>query len=172
MLKLIAFSGYSEALLMLEIRRYQAADNPAVRELHHRALEATGAYFPGKWNDDLDDIPNHYLQNGGEFLVGTLDGKIVAMGAFRKKSATLAEIKRMRVLPEYQSRGFGQAIFNQLEAKAIQLGYTELCLDTTTLQIAAQKMYEKNGFSAIGRGQQPPFEVIYYHKNLNPEETK
>ncbi len=157
---------------MLEIRRYQAADNPAVWELHHRALEATGAYFPGKWNDDLDDIPNHYLQKSGEFLVGTVDGKIVAMGAFRKKSTTLAEIKRMRVLPEYQRRGFGQAILNQLEVKAIQLGYTELCLDTTTRQIAAQKMYEKNGFTATGRGQLPPFEVIYYHKNLTPEETK
>jgi GNAT superfamily N-acetyltransferase len=158
---------------MLEIRRYQAADNPAVWELHHLALGPTGAYFhDGIWDADLHDIPHHYLQNGGEFLVGVLDGKIVAMGAFRKKSETLAEIKRMRVLPEYQRRGFGQAILNQLEAKAIQLGYTELCLDTTTLQIAAQKMYQKNGYNETGRGQLPPFEVIYYHKSLNPEETK
>ena len=158
---------------MLEIRRYQPADNPAVWELHHLALASTGAYFrDGIWDADLHDIPNHYLRNGGEFLVGTLDGKIVAMGAFRKKSATLAEIKRMRVLPEYQRRDFGQAILNQLEAKAIQRGYTELCLDTTTLQIAAQKMYEKNGFTATGRGHLPPFEVIYYHKNLTPEKTK
>ena len=157
---------------MLEIRRYQDADNPAVWELHHRALEATGAYFPGKWNDDIDDIQNHYLNNGGEFLIGTLDGKIVCMGAFRKKSDTLAEIKRMRVLPEYQRRGLGQAILNQLEAKAILLGYRELCLDTTTLQIAAQKMYEKNGFTEVRRGLMPPFEVIYYHKSLNREKMK
>jgi ribosomal protein S18 acetylase RimI-like enzyme len=157
---------------MLEIRRYQDADNPAVLELHHLALEATGAYFPGKWNDDLDDILIHYLNNGGEFLVGILDGKIVCMGAFRRKSDTLAEIKRMRVLPECQRRGFGQIILNQLETKAIQLGYTELCLDTTTLQIAAQKFYGKNGFIEVRRGLMPPFEVIYYHKSLNAEEIK
>jgi ribosomal protein S18 acetylase RimI-like enzyme len=157
---------------MLEIRRYRDADNPAVLELHQLALEATGAYYPGKWNDDLHDIQNHYLQNGGEFLVGTLDGKIVCMGAFRRKSDTLAEIKRMRVLPEYQRRGFGQIILNQLEEKAFQLGYTELCLDTTTKQIAAQKIYEKNGFTEVRRGMMPPFEVIYYHKSLNPEEAK
>ena len=154
---------------MLEIRRYQDANNPAVWELHHLALGPTGAYYPGKWNDDLHDIQNHYLNNGGEFLVGILDGKIVCMGAFRRKSDTLAEIKRMRVLPEYQRRGFGQIILNQLEEKASQLGYTELCLDTTTLQIAAQKMYEKNGFTATGRGQVPPFEVIFYHKSLISE---
>jgi ribosomal protein S18 acetylase RimI-like enzyme len=172
MLKLITFKKASRRILMLEIRRYQDADKPAVWELHRRALEATGAYFPGKWNDDLSDIQNHYLNNGGEFLVGILDGKIVCMGAFRRKSAALAEIKRMRVLPEYQRRGFGQIILNQLEAKAIQLGYTELCLDTTTLQIAAQQMYEKNGFTAAGRGKVPPFEVIYYHKSLISEKTK
>ena len=94
------------------------------------------------------------------------------MGAFRRKSDTLAEIKRMRVLPEYQRRGFGQIILNQLEEKAFQLGYTELCLDTTTKQIAAQKIYEKNGFTEVRRGMMPPFEVIYYHKSLNPEEAK
>ena len=156
---------------MLEIRRYQDADNLAVWELHRFALGPTGAYFPGVWDADLHDIQNHYLNNSGEFLVGTLDGKIVAMGAFRKKSGTLAEIKRMWVNPGYQRRGFGQTILNQLEAKAIQFGYQELCLDTTTLQTAAQKMYKKNGFIVTGRGQVPPFEVIYYHKSLNPEKT-
>ncbi|MGP8080440.1 MAG: GNAT family N-acetyltransferase [Dehalococcoidales bacterium] len=153
---------------MLEIRRYQDADHPAVWELHHLALGPTGAYFrSGKWDADLHDIRNHYLNNGGEFLVGILDHKIVCMGAFRKKSATLAEIKRMRVLPEYQRRGFGQTVLNQLEEKASQLGYTELCLDTTTLQIAAQKMYRKNGFTEVRRGLMPPFELIYYHKYLH-----
>jgi ribosomal protein S18 acetylase RimI-like enzyme len=157
---------------MLEIRRYRDADNPAVWELHHLALGPTGAYFrDGIWDADLHDIQNHYLNNGGEFLVGIINAKIVAMGAFRKKSGTLAEIKRMRVNPDYQRRGFGQIILKELESRARQLGYTELCLDTTTLQIAAQKMYEKNGFTATGRGQLPPFQLIYYRKSLLPEAT-
>jgi hypothetical protein len=33
-------------------------------------------------------------------------------------------------------------------------------------------MYGKNGFTATGRGQMPPFEVIYYHKSLISEKTK
>jgi ribosomal protein S18 acetylase RimI-like enzyme len=151
---------------MLEIRRYQDADNPAVWELHHKALVATGAYYPGKWHEDLHDIRNHYLNNDGEFLVGILDNVIVCMGAFRKKSDTLAEIKRMRVLPEYQRRGFGQEILTRLEEEANQMGYTELCLDTTTLQVPAQKFYVKNGYTEVGREQIPQFELILYRKKL------
>lgn len=119
-----------------------------------------------KWDEDLHDIENHYLNNGGEFLVGILDNKIVCMGAFRKKSDTLAEIKRMRVLPGYQRRGFGQMILTRLEQEAVQMGYTELCLDTTTLQAPAQKFYEKNGYIEVGREQVPQFELILYRKKL------
>ena len=154
---------------MLEIRQYLAADNNAVRKLHHLALHSIGIFLSdGKWDDDLSDIENHYLNNKGEFLVGILDNKIVCMGAFRKKSNTTAEIKRMRVNPDYHRRGFGQAILNQLEVRASELGYKELCLDTTTTQIPAQKLYEKNGFTEVGREKIPDFELILYRKKLKP----
>jgi ribosomal protein S18 acetylase RimI-like enzyme len=154
---------------MLEIRHYLAADYTAVRELHHLALHSIGIFLSdGKWDDDLSDIENHYLNNKGEFLVGILDNKIVCMGAFRKKSDNTAEIKRMRVNPDYHRRGFGQAILNQLEVRASELGYKELCLDTTTTQIPAQKLYEKNGFTEVGREKIPDFELILYRKKLKP----
>ena len=157
---------------MLEIRRYQDIDNASVWELHHRALGPTGAFFrDGKWDEDLCDIQNHYLNNGGEFLVGVMDNKIVCMGAFRKKSDTLAEIKRMRVLPDFQRRGFGQIMLNKLEEKAFQLGYKELCLDTTTKQLPAQKFYEKNGYIEVGRGLMPPFKLIFYYKNISSKQV-
>ena len=109
---------------MLEIRRNQDNDNAAVWELHHRALGPTGGFFRnGKWDEDLRDIQNHYLNNGDQFLVVIMNDKILCMGAFRKKSDTLAEIKRMRVPPVFQRRGFGQLILNKLEEKAFQLAY-------------------------------------------------
>ena len=152
---------------MLEIKQYVDADLASVWELHRLALTPTGAYLgDGHWNEDLLDITNHYLKNRGEFLVGLLDNRIVCMGAFRKKSETLAEIKRMRVLPDYQRRGFGQIIMNKLELKALQLGYSELILDTTTKQVAAQQFYEKNGFVESGRGKFEEFELIFYRKKL------
>jgi GNAT superfamily N-acetyltransferase len=155
--------------LILKIRQYQSSDNKAIWELHRSALEPTGAMLPGgPWNDDdLNDIPSEYINNDGDFIVGTVNKQIVCMGALRKKSETTAEIKRMRVHPDFQRKGFGQLILDKLEEKARQLGYRELCLDTTTKQIAAQKLYEKNGYYQTGNTSYGGLDIIFYEKKIN-----
>jgi GNAT superfamily N-acetyltransferase len=151
----------------LLIRRYQQGDHEEVWSLHHVALEQTGAHAgPGPWDDDLHQVERVYLADGGEFLVGVLDGRIVAMGALRRKSAECAELKRMRVHPDVQRRGFGQRILTELEGRARALGYAKLVLDTTSLQTPAQKLYEKNGFRETHRATEGRFEVLYFEKVL------
>lgn len=78
--------------------------------------------IPGPWDKDLNDIENIYLK-GGDFIVGELEGKVIAMGAFKRKDEEAAEIKRMRVHPDFQGRGFGQAILEELEKRAKKMGY-------------------------------------------------
>jgi hypothetical protein len=71
----------------LNIRRYQSGDRRAVRRLHDDALNEVGAHLGcGPWDADLDEIENVYLDQDGEFLVGVLDGEIVAMGALKRIS--------------------------------------------------------------------------------------
>ncbi|MBO0781419.1 MAG: GNAT family N-acetyltransferase [Ktedonobacteraceae bacterium] len=161
---------------MFTLRRYTSADQEAVEELHVSAIQQTGAYLGrGPWDDDVYAIEEVYLKNGGEFLIGECDGLFVAMGALKRTSPERAEIKRMRVSSAYQGRGYGQRILETLEARARALGYRLLHLDTSLLQIPAQKLYEKNGFREVGRDiyQQPvgrdtyqPLEVILYEKQL------
>jgi GNAT superfamily N-acetyltransferase len=130
--------------------------------LHNKALDQVGANLgEGPWNDDLKDIKKNYLDNGGEFLVGIIDGTITAMGAIRRVGAGTAEIKRMRVDPQYQRKGFGQRILSLLEEFALQNGYTHLKLDTTTLQIAARRLYEKNGYRRVGMTEVERFLIRY-----------
>ena len=152
----------------LEIRSYTPADSKEVINLHIVALEAAGAHVGnGPWDSDLLNIEGVYLENNGAFLVGLLDGQIVAMGALRKISDEKGEIKRMRVLPQFQRQGFGQVILDVLEKEAVKRGYKTLCLDTTILQVAAQKMYLKNGYAEVRRTKQGfPFETIFYEKRL------
>ena len=44
------------------------------------------------WDDDLHAIAEVYLEQRGDFLVGLLEGELVAMGALRHTSARRAEI--------------------------------------------------------------------------------
>lgn len=149
------------------IRRYQSADRQAVWELHNLALLDVGAHGGnGPWDEDLHQIEEAYLAHRGEFLVGLVDGRIVAMGALRQIDERQGEIKRMRVLPEFQRRGLGQAILNALESRAGEIGYAVLRLDTTPVQAAAQALYTKNGYQEASRGRAGPFEMIYFEKQL------
>ena len=161
---------------MFTLRRYTPADQQAVEHLHVLAIQQTGAYLGrGPWDDDVYAVEEVYLKNHGEFLVGEYDGLLVAMGALKRTDPERAEVKRMRIHPDYQGRGYGQRMLDELEACARALGYRTLHLDTSLLQIAAQRLYEKNGFREVGRDtyQQwidkdisQPLEVILYEKQL------
>jgi GNAT superfamily N-acetyltransferase len=152
---------------MFEIRRYRSSDYDAVWQLHIDALAHTGAHAGhGPWDDDLHQIEDIYLKNNGEFLVGTLGGQVIAMGALKKTSGLRAEIKRMRVLPSFQRRGFGQAILDRLEARARELGYGLLHLDTSILLVVAQRFYEKNGYIETHREKVGEFVCVFYEKDI------
>jgi ribosomal protein S18 acetylase RimI-like enzyme len=150
----------------LSIRRYRAKDHEQVVALHRLALEQVGLFIrSGPWDSDLDDIKGVYLKSG-EFLVGEYERHIVAMGAFRRTSPERAELKRMRVHPDFQRRGYGQAILDALEKRAREMGYATLHLDTAVKQVAAQELYLKNGYQETGRTVLGGFDAILYEKRL------
>lgn len=153
----------------LTIRRYREADRAAVWRLHNVALQGVGAHAGnGPWDEDLHDIARVYLEAGGEFLVGEVGARLLAMGGLRRLDAETGEIKRMRVEPGWQRRGFGRAILGALEAHARRLGYARLRLDTTVGQTAAQGLYAAAGFRPVGRARLAGFECILYEKSLIP----
>ena len=145
----------------LTLRRYRAADRDRVLELHERAMRDVGAYVEGVPEPDLADVEAAYLESGGEFLVGTVDSEVVSVGAFRPAEGYVtellddlenaAEIKRMRVAPARQGRGYGRQIYGGLERRARERGFDELVLDTTPSQTAAQALYESVGFELARR---------------------
>ena len=148
---------------MLKIRQYQTIHKEAVWDLHNIALSQVGAHLgPGPWDDDFQNIEGVYLANNGEFLVGEYEGQVVAMGAIKKSSNELAEIKRMRVHPSFQGRHFGTAILEALEGRAKELGYKVLHLDTTIKQDIAQILYKNHGFRETTRES----DMIFMEKTL------
>jgi GNAT superfamily N-acetyltransferase len=149
------------------VRDYQARDAAAVWRLHVEALSSVGALYPGPWDDDFNRIIEVYFDPGGTFLVGELDGGIVAMGALRRIDPETAEIKRMRIRPDFQRRGFGSLILRALEAHAAQRCLWHLELDTTTEQSAARAFYEKHGYHVVEVRRAAHADLVVYKKTLD-----
>ena len=132
----------------LKIRNYNNNDLTQVLDLHKKAMEVIDAYKgDGPWDNDLKDIENNYFKNNGVFLVGEIKNKIITMGAFRKIDKNIAEIKRMRTYPEYQGKGLGKLILNELINFAKKYNYKELILETSDKQLRAKKLYINKGFN-------------------------
>ena len=149
-------------------RRYEDSDHAQVMALHEIAMQRTGAWLgPRPWDDDLNDIQQHYPARGGLFLVGVIENRVVVMGAFRRITDTCAEIKRMRVHPDLQGHGLGQMMIAMLEFEARSMGYSALILETGLKQVAAQHLCRKNGFvethrATVGYGKP----CIWFKKDL------
>lgn len=153
---------------MLDLRRYDERDAASVWRLHDEGLCETGVHAgDGPWDDDLRTVEATYLMDGGEFLVGVLAGEVVAMGALRRVSSTLAEVKRMRVDVRFRGCGLGRAVLRGLETRAAELGCRTLRLDTTVKQVPAQLLYRAEGFVEVERTLDRVGEtVIVFEKRL------
>jgi GNAT superfamily N-acetyltransferase len=119
-------------------------------------MATTPEYVPWIPDEDLQVIQDHYLDDGGEFIVGIVDENIVATGAYVSPNewkaeyvdldSDTAELTRMRVDPEWHGRGFGSAIYHELEQRARSGGYQRFILDTGTENDVARGFYESLGF--------------------------
>lgn len=154
---------------MFIIRQVGLSDVGRVKELNIQAIAAvTTPYNEPHAHDDLDAIENEYIRSGGEFYVGETDGYIVAMGAIKKITNAEAELKRMRVDPGFQRKGYGQMMLTALETRAKELGFEKICLDTSSTLSAAMHMYMKNAYVEMRREKnEHGDDTIYYEKQLS-----
>lgn len=155
------------------IRQYKSSDKQQIKDLYKiSSLRSEIGYREGPWYKDFDNIENYYLDEGN-FLVGLVDTKIVGMVGLQKITDNEAHIRRMRVHPEHRRKGYGLQILIELEKRALQSGFTDLRLRTSTQQKMAQALYEKNGYIKIDtkkeyytEGGGNTFEVMWYRKLL------
>jgi putative acetyltransferase len=77
------------------------------------------------------------------------DGQAVACGSFKMHAADTAEIKRVFTKPAYRGRGYGKAVMDALERRALAQGYTRLILKTGCLLESAVRLYTQLGFRRI-----------------------
>lgn len=147
------------------IRNYNEQDYDAVMNIHFKELDNVGVLVRENVLDvDLDNINKYYFLNNGAFIIIEDEGKIIAIGGLLKINSRCAEIKRMRVKYEYQRSGIGTKLLKHLEQIAKEKGYNELYLDTSSKQIAAQRLYEKNGYKKYKIIKEKMLDVYFYKK--------
>lgn len=93
--------------------------------------------------------PEDFAPPGGAFLVGWRGGEAVCCGGLKRLPDGAAEIKRMYVRPDARRQGVARLLLAALEAKAKEIGYDTVRLDTGPRQPHAQAMYLAAGFRRI-----------------------
>jgi ribosomal protein S18 acetylase RimI-like enzyme len=154
---------------MLKLRDAEDSDFSEVIELHYSGLNESGSLSADKsLDEDLFNIEYFYDGKNNKLLLAlNEDDKIVGMGAIKKISGTTCEIKRMRVASHSRRQGIAQKILNYLiEYAGSSLGARTLTLDTSVNQIAAQRLYEKNGFIKVKNKCIGGIPSIIYMKSL------
>lgn len=88
------------------------------------------------------------------FMVLIRDGKGIACGGLRLVSEddnSMAEIKRVYVVPEARGRSNGVAdlLLKHLESHALGQGWTTVRLTTAKTMVAANRFYERHGYRLV-----------------------
>ncbi|WP_439406692.1 GNAT family N-acetyltransferase [Bradyrhizobium sp. DASA03076] len=151
-------------------RRFELGDADDVWHLHRAASDDGGVRGPeGTWEDDLRNIAEVYIRPGGDFLLAHIGSQLVAMGGLKAVDADVAQLKRMRVDPAFRRRGFGRRLLRELESRAVAAGFKRIVLDTTMIQLGAQRLYETADYVRCREGTLQGYAVIFYEKRLADE---
>lgn len=92
-----------------------------------------------------------YRPPTGVFLLGLLEDDVVGCIGLRRRGDAEAEIKRMWVSPTVRGRGVGTTLLAEIEARAAELGYTRIVLDTNGALTSAMRLYLANEYAPIER---------------------
>ncbi len=93
--------------------------------------------------------PAVFAPPGGVFLVASVGGEAAGCGGFRRIDDGVAEVHRMYVAPAHRRAGVARALLAELEEHARRAAYTQMRLETGTLQPEAIALYRSAGWDRI-----------------------
>lgn len=98
---------------------------------------------------EIAGLPGEYVSPTGALLVA-LDGKAGAgCVVLRKLEQQTCEMKRLYVRPKYHGQGMGKGLVLEIIARAKELAYSRMQLDTRPSMQSAIALYRSLGFREI-----------------------
>ena len=100
---------------------------------------------------DLESIPAFYQKENGNFWIAMVENKVVGSIALLDIGNSRGALRKMFVHKDFRGKeyGIGRTLLITLLEWARQKKFKEILLSTTERFIAAQRFYEKNGFTVI-----------------------
>lgn len=123
----------------MKIRSFTIEDEKAVIELWQKCD------LVRSWNNPRADIARKLKVNPELFVVGVLDGKIIAaaMGGYEGHRGW---VNYLAIDPSYQRKGFGRQIMQDIEKRLLALGCPKVNLQVRTGNISALEFYNRIGY--------------------------
>ncbi len=108
---------------------------------------------PNGTDSDLNDIEANYIARGGTFVVVENDASQIVgtAGLFYLRSG-VCELRKMYLLKETRGKGVGKQTMEYLLAKARELGFQRIELETASVLVEAISLYTRYGFRPIEGG--------------------
>ena len=125
----------------MEIRRFIEQDRKAVISLWRRC----GLLVP--WNHPDLDIDRKLKVQGELFLVGEIDGDVVAV-AMGGSEGHRGWINYLAIDPDMRRRGLGRMMMERIEAGLRDMGCPKINLQVRENNLDVIKFYEKLGYSS------------------------
>jgi ribosomal protein S18 acetylase RimI-like enzyme len=124
----------------MEIRRYQDSDKASVVRL----WEECDLVRP--WNDPRKDIERKLSVQPEMFLVGLLDGDLIAsvMAGF---DGHRGWVNYLAVAAKYRGRGYGRALMQKVETELKAIGCPKLNVQIRSSNAAVVSFYERLGYA-------------------------
>lgn len=144
--------------MALTIRPIQPGDNFQLAQIIRNTLEEFGANHPGTvyYDSSTDALYELFQTPGSWYWVAEVAGKVTG-GAGVYPTAGLpagtCELVKMYLLPTGRGLGLGKQLLEACFAKARQLGYSQIYLETMPELTRAIPLYEKFGFEYLSAPQ-------------------
>jgi GNAT superfamily N-acetyltransferase len=153
------------------IRTATEADRPSIRALFDAGMQE-GEVRINDTGADIEHITEGYLsdlEHNGFWVAVTNDDTVAGMVGVQRVDESVAEIRRLRVHPQWRRRGIGTALMQHAVRFCRDREFLKVVLDVRGERSGAIQLFEKFGFYLAKIREQDERRLLDFYVDLYAE---